>query len=586
MHEFPIRNSEYLDSEEHYATGEPARILFIRPSAKYMSLTFPDGPRVGTPLGLLYLAGLFKEGTGIETRILDALAYADLENLRTQIAPYYFGMRVEEIVERAIDFKPTIIALSSNFGYFVDNAVETINALREKLPDSFIVAGGADVTAQPAAYLRSAYGLDAVAIGEGEIIFKNLVGRLRNRMNWKDIPGLAFIDNGCLVENPAQAKIKNLDSYDIDYSKIDLDHYFRLYEKGFPARISFEYPGSHRAVSMVTSRGCPFKCVFCSIHLHMGYTFRWHSAENVVNHVKHLVERYDVRHFHFEDDNLTLYQSRFKGILEGIIANRLNITWDTPNGVRADMLTRELIQLAKQSGCVYLMFGVESGSQAVLDRIVKKNLDLRKVVHSAQMCHEIGLDTGAFYILGFPGETKRDIQKTYDLAFELFRRYKTRPHVNIARPLKGTELYRTAKEKNFLIDTEVMDPEDRYEIPKILIASQMIQTDEFDLVYLTHIFRKYRSALLRQGIINLLETALRIPWTFSRIIGVMMLDILRNPARARTILYRYCIRKFIFPHALVRESILGSGRKPVVGENLVLATKKAANPADRADGNR
>jgi anaerobic magnesium-protoporphyrin IX monomethyl ester cyclase len=403
--------------------------------------------------------------------------------------------------------------------------------------------------------------LDAAALGEGEIIFKNLVGRLRNQMSWKDVPGLAYREEGHLVVNPPQAKIKDLDHYEIDYGKIDLERYFRLYEKGFPARVSYEYPGSHRAVSMVTSRGCPFKCVFCSIHLHMGYAFRWHSAENVVAHIKHLVERYDVRHFHFEDDNLTLYKPRFKKILEGIIENRLRITWDTPNGVRADMLDRELISLAKESGCVYLMFGVESGNQRVLDTIVKKDLNLGDVVNSARICHEVGLDTAAFYIFGFPGETKQDIEDTYNLAFEMFRKYKTRPHVNIARPLRGTELYRMAKEKNVLIDTEMLDPEDRYKVPKILIGPEMIQTEEFTLEDLTKVFERYQREFLRQSILNWMEAAVRLPWTFARSIGPMLLEVLRRPIRARTTLYRYYIRKFIFPHAMGREAILRSSRE-------------------------
>ncbi len=554
------RNHDNPAPEDHYRTGAPARILFIRPPAKYMNLAFPDGPRVGTPLGLLYLAGMFTDDMGIETRILDALVYADLENIETQQAPYHVGMPVEEIVEQSAAFDPTIIAIGSNFGYFLDNAVETANALRQKFPDTFIVAGGADVTAQPEAYLEKAAGLDAVAIGEGEIIFANLVGRLRNQMNWKDVPGLAYLEAGRYVQNPEQAKIKDLDRYEIDYSKIDLERYFRLYEKGYPARISYEYPGAHRSVSMVTSRGCPFKCVFCSIHLHMGFAFRWHSAENVVNHIKHLVEHYDVRHFHFEDDNLTLHMPRFKKILEGIIRHKLNITWDTPNGVRADMLDRESIQLAKESGCVYLMFGVESGNQRVVDEIVKKDLDLKELVRAAEICHDVGLDTAAFYIFGFPGEKKSDIEDTYNLAFELFRKCKTRPHVNIARPLKGTELYRTAKAKNVIIDTEMMDPEDRYKIPKVLIGPEMIQTEDFNLEYLTQVFNRYQRNFLKQSIVNWFQAASRHPWLFAKNISQMFLDILRDPLHIKTTMYRYYIRRFIFPHSMGRESIQKQAR--------------------------
>lgn len=540
-------------SDDLYLKGKPYRIMIIRPPAQYQSLSFPDGPRVGLPLGPLYLASLFTREMGIETELLDALVHADLRSLGRGSPPYFFGLPVGDIVERATRFRPDLVAISSNFGFFLENAVDTIAALRHALPGVFIVAGGADVSAQPEEYLRRAPGLDCAVLGEGEVVLKNLVGRLRNERGWQDVRGLAFRGGDEIVRTPDEARIYDLDRYKIDYSKIDMEAYFRLYEQGYPARISYEYPGSHRAVSMVTSRGCPYKCIFCSIQVHMGHAFRWHSAEYVVDELRRLVTEHDVRHIHFEDDNLTLHRPRFKKILRGIIDGGLRLTWDTPNGVRADLLDRELIQLAKQSGCVYLMFGVESGSQRVVDEVVKKDMDLGRIREAARLCHEEGLDTAAFYIIGFPGETLAEIQQTYDLAFEMFTRYRTRPHFNIARPLKGTELYRIAQQQNLFVDTDSLESGAREKIPKVLLNPQMIETEHFSLDDLSRIFLRYQRNFLRQAILNWVKAAARDPARSARSMLGLVLDLLSRPREAKVVAYRYFVRKFIFPHALGRD---------------------------------
>ncbi len=131
-----------------------------------------------------------------------------------------------------------------------------------------------------------------------------------------------------------------------------------------------------RAISMVTSRGCPFNCCFCSVHLHMGRGFRAHSANYVLNHIEYVVEKFDVKNIFFEDDNLTLDLARFEAICDGLIAKKIKIGWETPNGVRADCLNLNLLQKMKKSGCKSVFFGVESGDQQILDNVICKSLTL------------------------------------------------------------------------------------------------------------------------------------------------------------------------------------------------------------------
>jgi len=159
----------------------------------------------------------------------------------------------------------------------------------------------------------------------------------------------------------------------------------------------------------------------------MGHKWRHHSPEYVLRYLKYLREKYDVRHVSFEDDNLTLSNERFEKILDGIIGEKLNVTWDTPNGVRADRLDENLIRKAKRSGCKRLVIGVESGDQDVLNTIVNKKLKLENVDKAAALCKKVSLDLHAFFMVGLVGETKQNIQNTFNFAYMLARKYNVAP---------------------------------------------------------------------------------------------------------------------------------------------------------------
>jgi magnesium-protoporphyrin IX monomethyl ester (oxidative) cyclase len=182
----------------------------------------------------------------------------------------------------------------------------------------------------------------------------------------------------------------------------------------------------------------------------MGQGFRAHSADYVLDHIQHVVSKYRVKNIFFEDDNLTLDLKRFESICDGIIERKIKIGWETPNGVRADFLNIDLLRKMKQSGCKSVFVGVESGDQQILDKVICKSLDLNRVIEFAKNARKIGLKTGAFYIIGFPGETKENMQRTVDFALELKRKYDVGMHLFAATPSFGTRLYEECKAKGYL----------------------------------------------------------------------------------------------------------------------------------------
>ena len=225
----------------------------------------------------------------------------------------------------------------------------------------------------------------------------------------------------------------------------------------------------------------------------MGYKYRTHSADYVVRHIELLVKKYRVELIHFEDDNLTLDGKRFHAILDGVRERGLVFEWDTPNGVRADTLKHELLEKIKRTGVSELRIAIESADQQILNTVVKKALDLGCIEQVARDCKQLGIRLAAFYVIGMPGETKWHIQKTLDLAYELMRKYSVVPHVNIANPLVGTELYETAKAKGYLIDEDYTKG--------YIFGTGRIKTKEFspeDLQAMSAVFyRKVRRLYLR-----------------------------------------------------------------------------------------
>ncbi|MEM2098660.1 MAG: radical SAM protein [Candidatus Bathyarchaeia archaeon] len=415
------------------------KILLINPPQTFYPGS--DAPAGNLPLGLMYIAAVL-EKAGHNVEILDALmTEARFIKIKDTLQ---VGMPYDQIQTEIRRRKPEIVGISNPFTCQVDNAIKVANIVKEIDPEILTVAGGPHISVVPAEFLREAKSIDIAVIGEGECTMLDIARHYKGYSDISTVQGIAYRAGNEIKTTPQRKFIKNLDELPYPaYHLVNMEQY--LNTKHIEYR-SFK----NRAISMITSRGCPFNCCFCSVHLHMGRNFRAHSADYVVDHIKFVVDKYRVKTIFFEDDNLTFDLKRFEIICDKIIERGIKFKWETPNGIRADHLTLDLLKKMKKSGCQSVFFGVESGDQQVLDHIIGKSLNLKDVIRVAKICKDIRLKTGAFYIIGFPGEKKENMLRTVDFALKLKKDYDVGMHLFFATPSYGTKLYEECKHKGYI----------------------------------------------------------------------------------------------------------------------------------------
>lgn len=427
------------------------KVLLVKHPTTHFENTAP--PVSGMPLGLLSIAACLK-AAGHEVTIYDGIVDADEERwVPERIGTgFRMGATWEEIRGVVAAANPDLVGISNQFSSQVENAMETARAVKEVKRDIPVVIGGPHASVMPSTFFDTSGCVDFVVMGEGEETMVDLLDALQNKRDVRSVKGIAFMDGNNLVIQEPRKFIADLDSIPFPaYDLIDLARYFYFNSKGRDGREAYRYPGSERSVSMITSRGCPYGCIFCSIHLSMGYAFRAHSVRYVLDHTRLLKEKHGVRHIHFEDDNFSFDMTRFDGILDGLIANRFDITWDTPNGIRADCLNEDILKKCRDCGCTYIRIGVESANEDVSKRIVRKHLELNTVVNVAQLCRKIGIDLEAFYMIGLPGETVPQMKETIDFAICQERSLGLTPYdLFTATPLIGTEMYKICIDQGYI----------------------------------------------------------------------------------------------------------------------------------------
>ena len=368
-----------------------------------------DIRQTSPPLGLLYLAS-FLEKSGYKVQVLDLAL--EPERLSSSL-----------FLENS---KPRIVGLTSTT-YNFDSALRIAEIIKKYHRDTFIVFGGAHPTIRPYDALEKDF-VDCVVMGEGEITFNSLCAALLNDKEWRENSGIAFMDNEKIKINPPQEFIKDLDSL-----PFPARHLVPL-EKYRATPINYKrWPST----PVITSRGCPFKCTFCSNPVH-GRIPRLHSPEYIVRELIFLKSEYGIKDVSFWDDTFTINKRRTRKLCALIDKEGLDLTWSC--ATRVDAVDLEILKIMKEAGCWLISFGVESGVDR-LRKKVNKGISEEQILEAFEACRKIGIETRAFFMLGIPTETKEESQKTIEFAKRLNPDF---AQFTLTTPYPGCELFKEA----------------------------------------------------------------------------------------------------------------------------------------------
>ena len=397
------------------------KILLINPTY--------DGIIVAPHLGLGYLSSGLKKN-GHKVKILDGL-------------------------REKIEYDPSewdIVGVTAMSTYFPECVQEVKRAKSYGLKT---IIGGPHVICDPIQSLIDS-GADYAAIGEGEKTFNQLAAGMPSAQ----VDGLAYWENGKAVmskqsdqmigktESGSTTFLMQKDIYTLQVGKLKREFQLDIDDFGMPDWESID-PRSYNyephgmiiharpMAPIITTRGCPYSCTYCSAPITAGKRMRTRDPHKVVDEIEMLVNKYGVKEIQIEDDNFTLVREHCVAICEEILKRNIKILWSLPNGVRIDKLDKELLVLMKKAGCVSMALGIESSNQRILD-LIKKQLNKKVVRETCKLISEVGIETTGFFMIGFPTETKEEIKNTINFAASLPI---DRAHFTKVTPLPGTELF-------------------------------------------------------------------------------------------------------------------------------------------------
>jgi anaerobic magnesium-protoporphyrin IX monomethyl ester cyclase len=419
-------------------------LIIIPPYFEVGDLTSPERaavlPTFTIPYGVLSLQAYLNKYCSVEHefRMLDLnVVLLDMIRRRKNES---FNSAVEKAVH---EFRPDIVGVSALFNTSAMYIEDILRTSRSVIPDVITVCGGGLPSAAYATLLDSCHELDAVCKGEGEIPLKDLL-ESQDPMSCFDNHKSWITKNGVKAGKvPAHTFITDLDEIpQFDYSRLDLDNYnSRSIDKRYT-----DLP--KREMAIHTSRGCPFLCVFCSNPSLHGKDVRMMSIGRVIADVTRMRDEFGMTVLLIEDDHFFHDKDRAKDILRALA--ELNIRVEFPNGVAVYAIDDEVASLFKRAGVSAVILAVESGSDFVLNRLIKKPLRKKLIIPAVQALRNHDVRAHVFVVIGLPGEQDEHRQETLDMLLNSGFDW---VHVNIAMPIYGSRLYDICVENNYIEDT-------------------------------------------------------------------------------------------------------------------------------------
>lgn len=413
-------------------------------------------------LGLAYVAEALRQDDYC-VEILDCYA-ENQQNRRPNYEPGWIelGLSDEEIRDRLLASAPDLVGITIPFScqHYMAHKIGAL--VKSVLPNVIIVAGGNHVTAIPEKIDLNIF--DYLIIGEGENALPQLIQSLNAGNPLGRIPGLYLPG--------ASAKttlVKDLDS--LSYPAIDLLPLAKIWRS------------KRRWITMLATRGCVYDCNFCSIHTTAGYQIRRRSIEKVVAEIDYWNDRYKLHDIMFEDDNLTTDRRWAKEFFRQLADRHFGIRFHVRNGIRADSIDLEMLELMKAAGFHDFMIAPESGSQETLDNIIGKNMKLEDCENAITLAKRVGMGVNVFFVLGFPEENWHDLEVTINYARKLKEMGSVGCWISLVSPFPGTRVYRQC------IGEGLIDP-DKIDYRRLRSVDYLIEHDIFERDDLKHFREK------------------------------------------------------------------------------------------------
>lgn len=345
------------------------------------------------PLGLCSLAAVTRS-RGYETTLIDA----QNENLS-----------IGETCQNILSIKPEFVGISS-VTFTFESAAILAQAIKKENQNITIIMGGVHVSALPENTLLQYKDIDYLVLGEGEETIIELVNTINRKGALQCVKGIAYRSEGHVNITEPRPRIKDLDS--LPFPAWDL-------LSGFPFSydIQVQSMANTPSTSVCTSRGCTGKCMFCDRRI-FGRTLRYHSADYVIDLINNLYHNYGIRDIQFEDDNFMLFRKRLHRICDYLRQEKLDLTWSCQ--ARVDTIDLDTLVMMRQAKCCSVLYGIESGSQKILD-LMKKEISLAQIEKTIELTNKAGLYSKGFFITGYLGETR----ETLDETLKFIKRLKT-----------------------------------------------------------------------------------------------------------------------------------------------------------------
>ncbi len=394
------------------------------------------------PISLPYIAAVL-EREGHKVEIIDAIAEFK---------------SIAKVLEAIKSFNPEMIIMNTSTPT-IKNDLMICNLIKENFEELFIVAIGTHVTACDLEVLKTSK-VDAVIRGEPEITALELTNTLEKNGDLQDVRGLSWKSSGKIIKNSERPFFEPLDELPYPARHLLKNELYKMPFIGKPYTL------------LVSSRGCPYDCIFCTAHLYYGKKPRFRSPENVVDEVEEVVWKYKIRHITMWSDTFTLNRKHVVGICQELIDRKLNDVVEFSANSRVDLVDPELLRLMKKAGFSYISYGIESGVQKILDSC-KKGTTVEQGINAVKWAKEAGFIVLTHFIFGLPGETKETIMKTIKYAKKLDSDF---PQFYCAVPFPGTEFYKYALENDLLVTKDWSF----YELNNAVISYPHLSSEELE----------------------------------------------------------------------------------------------------------